>query len=165
MSAESWLSAEPHDGTLGIRVGRDVDSPRGMGEAMEPVTLVLTALAAGAVAGLKDTAGSAVQDAYAALKARVTRRVADQPLGEQLVEQYEGAADTWREPLKAALLAAGADRDPEVMRLARDLLKATDAGPAAGTSYTLHVEGNAHGVSQGNQNQIDMTFHQRPENA
>ncbi|MEU7584603.1 hypothetical protein AB0B50_44320 [Streptomyces sp. NPDC041068] len=129
---------------------------------MEPVTLVLTALAAGAVAGLKDTAGAAVKDAYMALKGLVSRRIADQPLGEQLVEQYESAADTWREPLRAALLSAGADKDPEVARMAGELLKMTDAEATAASKYTLHVEGNVQGLAQGDHQRVDMTFDRPP---
>ena len=36
---------------------------------MDPVTLILTALAAGAASGLQDAASAAVQSAYAGLKA------------------------------------------------------------------------------------------------
>ena len=36
---------------------------------MDAVTLIITALAAGAGLGLKDTASTAVQDAYGSLKA------------------------------------------------------------------------------------------------
>ena len=46
---------------------------------MDPVTLIVTALAAGAVFGLKDTASAAVKDAYAGLKALVKRRFVGRP--------------------------------------------------------------------------------------
>ena len=38
---------------------------------MDPVTLILTALAAGATASLKDTANQTVKDAYNGLKALI----------------------------------------------------------------------------------------------
>jgi hypothetical protein len=38
---------------------------------MDPVTLIEVALTAGAAAGVKDTASSAVRDAYEGLKAKV----------------------------------------------------------------------------------------------
>ena len=41
---------------------------------MDPITLIVAALAAGAAVGLKDTTSSAVRDAYAGLKAMVTKR-------------------------------------------------------------------------------------------
>jgi hypothetical protein len=44
---------------------------------MDPVTLVVTATALGASAGLKETAAQAVKDAYAGLKSLLTRRRID----------------------------------------------------------------------------------------
>lgn len=44
---------------------------------MDPITLVVTAVALGAAAGLTDTASQAVKDAYAGLKALLTRRAVD----------------------------------------------------------------------------------------
>ena len=43
---------------------------------MDAVTLIVTALAAGAALGLKDTASAAVMDAYGSLKALVKKRLA-----------------------------------------------------------------------------------------
>ena len=45
---------------------------------MDPITLIVTALAAGAALGVKDAASSAVKDAYAGLKALVSKRLARQ---------------------------------------------------------------------------------------
>ncbi|MGW1614834.1 hypothetical protein ACWCQZ_36420 [Streptomyces sp. NPDC002285] len=133
---------------------------------MEPVTVVLTALAAGAVAGLKDTVGSAVTDAYQALKGRVTRRVADQPLGEQLLERYESDPAVWEAPLRAALLAAEAEKDPEVLAIARRLLELADsAGVGSGGKYAVAVDGNVQGLVQGDHARVDMRFHEPPQGA
>ncbi|MCZ8361568.1 MAG: hypothetical protein O9338_01940 [Microcystis sp. LE19-251.1A] len=41
---------------------------------MEPISLILAALAAGAVAAAKDTAGTAVKDAYEGLKALIKKK-------------------------------------------------------------------------------------------
>jgi hypothetical protein len=46
---------------------------------MDPITLIVTALAAGAALGVKDAASSAVKDAYAGLKALVGKRLAGRP--------------------------------------------------------------------------------------
>ena len=42
---------------------------------MDPITLIVTALAAGAALGITDTASSAIKDAYAGLKALVKKRL------------------------------------------------------------------------------------------
>ena len=44
---------------------------------MDPITLVVTAVALGASAGLKDVAAQAVKDAYAGLKRLLVRRAVD----------------------------------------------------------------------------------------
>ena len=49
---------------------------------MDPITLIVTALAAGAALGLKDTASSAIKDAYQGLKTLVKKRLASQADGE-----------------------------------------------------------------------------------
>lgn len=48
----------------------------GRAERMDPVTLIVTALAAGAASALQDGTSAAVKDAYARLKVLVTRRFA-----------------------------------------------------------------------------------------
>jgi hypothetical protein len=46
---------------------------------VDPVTLIVTALAAGAGTGLTDAASAAVRDAYQGLKVLVKKRVAGRP--------------------------------------------------------------------------------------
>lgn len=48
---------------------------------MDPVTLIVTALAAGAASALQDGASSAVKDAYARVTALVKNRFASRPKG------------------------------------------------------------------------------------
>jgi hypothetical protein len=57
---------------------------------MDPVTLIVTALAAGAAPALQDGASAAVKDANARLKALVTKRFANRPKGELVL-----AGEAW----------------------------------------------------------------------
>lgn len=61
---------------------------------MDPITLIVTALAAGAALGLKDSASAAVQDAYAGLKALVRKRLAGRQDAELVLARYEQAPQT-----------------------------------------------------------------------
>jgi hypothetical protein len=56
---------------------------------MDPISLIIAALAAGAIAGVKNTAGQAVNDAYAGLKALVRRRFAGNRDAEAALDQSE----------------------------------------------------------------------------
>ncbi|MGY1900582.1 hypothetical protein [Nocardia gipuzkoensis] len=113
---------------------------------MDPVTIVATAVAIGAAAGLTDTAKQSVTDAYGALKGLLTRRYRDVDLA-----QVEGAPDSAaeRESLAGALDAHGAAEDHELLVAARKLIEAAvraDVG-AAGVDLAM-VEAAALRISR-----------------
>ncbi|BEP13413.1 hypothetical protein acdb102_17240 [Acidothermaceae bacterium B102] len=115
---------------------------------MDPVTLIVAALAAGAGTGLKDTTAQAVKDAYAGLKALVLRRVHDTPAGEVAVVEHEKDPDTWSAPLAKTLATSGAGQDGELVAAAQRLMELLDpAGAQAGT-YTVTATGD-HSVAAG----------------
>ena len=101
---------------------------------MDPITLVVTAIAAGASAALKSTAESAVKDAYQGLKRLISRRYEDVDVDP--VERRPGS-EAKRQSLAEDLDAAGAARDRELLEAAQRLVEAVRthdaaAGPAIG---------------------------------
>lgn len=128
---------------------------------MDPITLIVTALAAGAALGVKDTASSAVEDAYAGLKALVRKRLGDRPDGELVLARYEQAPETWRAPLMAELDQAGAGNDSSLVAAAVALMRLVDeAGQRAG-KYAVDVRG-AQGVQIGDGNTQHNVFGASP---
>jgi hypothetical protein len=115
---------------------------------MDPITLIVTALAAGAVSGVTDAASSAVRDAYAGLKALVRNRFAGRPAGELVLAEHESAPGTWREPLAAQLGLAGADRDAALVAAAQELMRLVDVAGSRAGKYRVDVRG-AQGVQVG----------------
>jgi hypothetical protein len=114
---------------------------------MDPVTLIVTALVAGAAAGLKDTATSAVKDAYNGLKGLLGRKLAGQPAGEVMLAQHETDPQVWDKPLVQALTAVRAGDDPGVVAAAQALMRLVDeAGSAAGR---YQVSASDHSVAAG----------------
>ncbi|UGT67516.1 hypothetical protein LTT66_30585 [Nocardia gipuzkoensis] len=87
---------------------------------MEPVTLVAAAVAAGASAGLSETAKEAVSDAYATLKNWITTRYRDVDV-DVVEKQPESTAR--QAVLAEELQQAGAGADHELLVLARRLLE------------------------------------------
>lgn len=114
---------------------------------MDPITLIVTALAAGAALGAKDTASSAVTDAYTSLKALVKKRFAGRPV-ELVLAEHERAPETWRDPLTAELGAAGADRDADLVAAAQEMMRLVDAAGSRAGKYTVDARG-AQGVQVG----------------
>ena len=124
---------------------------------MDPITLIVTALAAGAALGVQDTASAMIKDAYASLKALVTKRLGGGPGAELVIAKHEGAPETWQAPLMAELAESGADGDRDLIVAAQALLDLVgDAGGRAG-KYTVDVRG-AQGVQIGDHNRQDNVF-------
>ncbi|MEV5498393.1 hypothetical protein AB0M50_23635 [Nonomuraea fuscirosea] len=123
---------------------------------MTAVELIVAALTAGASAGVTASASTAVQDAYAGLRDAVRRRLAgDQDALAELDQDAQDRPDG-PERLTAALEAAGADRDPEILQAARDLLALVRA-PHAGPRPTVVLH-EAKGVQIGDGNTQTNTF-------
>ncbi|KAA8889001.1 hypothetical protein F3087_08380 [Nocardia colli] len=86
---------------------------------MDPVTIVATAVAVGAAAGVTDTAKQSVSDAYAALKRLLGSRFRGVDVG--AVEDAPESADA-REALADELAAQGAGADTELLAAAEALI-------------------------------------------
>ncbi len=90
---------------------------------MDPITLIVTALAAGAAAGLSDTAACAVKDAYAGLKGLIVRKYAAAADSVASLEA-KPASEGRRSAVKEDLEPTAAASDPELLRQAQALLAA-----------------------------------------
>jgi RIP homotypic interaction motif len=118
---------------------------------MDPVTLIVTALTAGAALGLKDTASAAVKDAYGNLKALVSKRLAARRDGELVLARHEESPQAWKEPLAAELTAAGADNDAGLVAAAQALMSLVDETGSRAGKYAVRVQGSQ-GVQVGDYN-------------
>jgi hypothetical protein len=129
---------------------------------MEPITLIITALAAGAALGVKDTASKAVLDAYNGLKSLARRRLAGRRNGDVVLAEFEEAPQVWREPLAVALTEAGAAQDSDLVAAAEALLRLAEAAGPRGDTYHVNVT-NSRGVQTGDHNVQHNTFGTRPD--
>ena len=78
---------------------------------MDPITLIVTALVAGAALGAQDTVSAMVKDAYVGLKALARKRLGGGPGAELVLAKHEQDPETWQAPLVAELAKTGADGD------------------------------------------------------
>lgn len=113
---------------------------------MDPATVIVTAIALGAAAGLKPTAEQAIKDAYAGLKALLVARFGKRGDTAKAVDSVEQKPDSngRKETLKEELVAAGAHRDQELVDRATELLKAVE-GQSPGATGGLVGQINAAG--------------------
>src|SRR4051794_41936278 len=80
---------------------------------MDPVTLIVTALAAGAEAALQDGAKSAVKTAYARLRELAKKRFKDPANGEYVLDRHAAAPQLWRAPPGGGARGAAPGRHPD----------------------------------------------------
>ena len=128
---------------------------------MDPVKLIVTALAAGAASALQDGASDAVKNAYARLKALVAKRFADRPKGELVLAEHEAAPQTWEKPLAAELSASGAEGDADLVGAAQALMSLVDEAGSRSGKYLVAVHGSQ-GVQIGDHNTQTNAFGPRP---
>src|SRR6266487_4088118 len=124
---------------------------------MDPITLIVTALAAGAALGAQDTVSAMVKDAYAGLKALVKKRLGGGPGAELVLAKHEQAPETWRPPLMAELAESGADGDHDLIAAAQALLDLIGEGGGQAGKYTVDARG-AQGVQIGDRNRQGNVF-------
>jgi hypothetical protein len=128
---------------------------------VDPVSLIVAALAAGAAAGAKDTVTSLVKDAYAGLKALVRRHFAGRSSGEVALERHESNPEAWRSALEAELADAGAGRDNDLLTAAQRLMALLDPEGTRAGKYQVDARG-AQGVQIGDHGTQSNIFNTPP---
>ncbi|HEX9945436.1 MAG TPA: hypothetical protein VGG03_25775 [Thermoanaerobaculia bacterium] len=125
---------------------------------MDPLTLIVTALAAGATAAAKETAGQVIKDAYNGLKGLIQKRFAGKPAAEVALAEHEKEPEVWSAPLKKALNEVGATEDETIVKAAQELLKRADPDGAAKGKYNVQFHGPAQGTVIGDRPTVTQTF-------
>jgi len=122
---------------------------------MDPVTLIVTALATGASAGtieaLKDDVRDAAKRAYAKLRGLARKRVAGRPDGELALERHESAPQRWESVLAGELTEAGAASDAHLVAAAKTLMELVDGAGARTGKYKVTIK-DSKGVQVGDGN-------------
>lgn len=118
---------------------------------MDPVTLIVTALAAGAASALQDDAREAVKAAYVRLRFKLKKRFSGRRVGELALAEFEAAPDMWEPQLRAELAATDAADDPDLVDAAQALMGLVDQAGARAGKYVVSIRGGQ-GVQVGDHN-------------
>ncbi|MFF0451546.1 hypothetical protein ACFYT4_35210 [Streptomyces sp. NPDC004609] len=99
------------------------------------MTVIVSAIALGAMAGVQESVAGTVQDAYQGLKRLISERYGSDVDVAAVERRPESEAE--RESLEEDLTAAGADEDAELIEAARQLIEQVkshqpEAAPAVG---------------------------------
>lgn len=107
---------------------------------MDPITLMVTAITAGAAAALKPTAEQAVKDAYAALKTVIRDRYTRVATSVETLEQ-KPKDEPRRKILEEELAESDAIMDETVLSQAQALLKAIqDHAPESASDVAIDID-------------------------
>ena len=124
---------------------------------MEPIEVILAALAAGALSGVTEVAGSAVKDAYKALVNLVAKKFGNNKEAKSHLDNYLKDTETWEKPVKKAIQESKIDKDDQVIKLARELLKLVKSRQEASENH-IEINGNVQGLIQDNKGQVIFEF-------
>jgi hypothetical protein len=130
---------------------------------MDPITLILTALVAGAIAGTQSTAAEGIKDTYHGLKALIQRKFAGKPDAELALLKHEEKPEIWKEPLKEALIEATADQDEQIIKEAQKLIELVNPQQVALSKFNTQIMGNVQGFVTGDNAQVTMSFGEKPQ--
>lgn len=134
---------------------------------MDPITVILTALAAGASAGaideFKDEAKEKAKAAYVKLRDLVTRRFHQKGTanGEGTLTDYEKKPKVYQAGLEDKLREADAGGDGELLAAAKALLELVQQQGSASGKYDVRIDGSE-GVIVGDHATQINTFGARP---
>jgi hypothetical protein len=111
---------------------------------MEPISLILAALLAGAA----KAAGDAVPDAYKGLKTLIKRKFDSQGKSDlaTILDKYEEKPEKTKPLLEDELIEVGADKDEEIIKAAQELLKQIKPEESASGKYKINVAGDIKGI-------------------
>jgi hypothetical protein len=132
-------------------------------ENMDPVSLIVAALVAGAASGVGDVAGKAISDAYAGLKGMLKRAFLDKGDADAaaLVDQHAANPEVTEQQLKAKLESENVAADEQIVAAARAVLKEADAEGYRAGKYDVTVSGGQ-GVIVGDNAKQTNTFGTAP---
>ena len=122
---------------------------------MDPITLIVTALVAGAATGaldeVKDGAKAGVKAAYAKLRSLAGKRVAGNRGAEAALAEIEADPENWKAPLTAKLTQLGAADDAYLVAAAQAFMDLIDEAGAKAGKYNVTIT-DSKGVQVGDGN-------------
>jgi hypothetical protein len=120
---------------------------------MDPISLIIAALAA----GVSQTASEAVKDAYAGVKALIRRRFGGDKGVEAALDRLEQRPAAGNSELAQHLRVAGADRDRELILAAQGVLRLVDPAGSEAGKYDVRITGGK-GIVVGDNASVTMNF-------
>jgi hypothetical protein len=128
--------------------------------AMDPISLILTALISGAV---KEATSQGVKDAYNGLKTLIHKKLVGKPTAEMALTQYQEDPNVWKAPFEKELKKAGIDQDTAIVEAAQRVMTLVQPQQASQGKFNTQIAGNVQGFAAGDYQQVHMSFGNTPQ--
>ncbi|MEA5550487.1 hypothetical protein VB713_05760 [Anabaena cylindrica UHCC 0172] len=124
---------------------------------MEAISLIIAALGAGAIAASKETAGTAVKDAYQGLKTLIKKKFAEQGKADSstILDKFEHKPEKTKALLEDELLESGLDKldkNEEIIKLAENLLNQVKEQPGGQQTINQNISNVKYAATSGSGN-------------
>ena len=113
---------------------------------MDPVTLIVAALVAGASAGVTDSAKDAVAGLYGRLTSALVARFGQDETAGRTLQRHAANPGGYEVAVRDLIVESGAEQDPRVLDLARELLATADPEGIRVGRYNVTVTGGTVGA-------------------
>ena len=133
---------------------------------MDPITTaIITALSAGAAAGLTDTAKTAIADSYTKLKNLLTKKHGASSEVVQAIDKLEAKPDSQgrKETLAEEIATVKAEQDEEIIAAAKQILVLVKSQQAGMGKFTIQNNGPVQGQNIGDHQHITQHFGDLPK--
>lgn len=128
---------------------------------IDPVTLIVSALTAGATAALQETAGTAVKDAYQGLAGLVRKKFGgDEKAKASLADPRK--IKSRKKVLEKSIIQKGLGQDKDILKQAKKLQKLLSASGFTQNSI-VNLKGNVNGFVNENKGSVVMNFTSPPK--
>lgn len=124
---------------------------------MDAITLILSALTAGATAALQETAGTAIKDAYHGLTTLIGKKFNKDPKATAALDGHAEDPQTWQKPLEKSIRETGVSKDEEILSAAQKLLELVQAQKSS-PKFAVEIKGDIQGLVQGDHARVTMNF-------
>lgn len=133
---------------------------------MEPISIIVGALVAGASSALKDTASQAIKDAYQGLKYLVIEHwksnikddVIAQSRAEMLLEELESDPEVFKKPLEKKLKEIIPEPETALIEQAQQLCNLLKNEENSYSKYNVTMGDHNQGIQVGDSNKQENTF-------
>jgi hypothetical protein len=108
---------------------------------MDPITIIVAALAAGAAKGLTDTTTAAVGDLYTQLRSAIQKKFQGNAAAQTVLDEYVKDPDTYAKPMAKQIAANTVEADEHILDLAQAILENTDPAGSSKGKYNIDARG------------------------